>query len=406
MGELVKRKDGENLLSYFKRITNNRIEYDLDYAEWAKIVCNKNYVSENGRKAFYVIKPMLDLLEDETISQMPQNKLDEVRDIIGELDIKKSEIRNANSKLNKIKKEFIRSIELANDIKEYWDENDFKLIVNNYIIKPVENAGNKAMILQLSDWHIGLIIDNCKNNSFNLKIAKQRINKLMDEVHKYIELYDMEKIYVVSTGDLIEHCYMRANQHQNVEFYQSEQISETQRLIMDILVNLSKVCYVEFSGISGNHDRSMGDKNISAKNDNANTSILKGIQDIMTYCDNDLLKERLTINTDGLTSLELYKEICGVKCKFIHGDERIKDGKQLIQTDISMNEDFLDVLFRGHWHNFKMESENNGRYIITSGCLSGYNDYSTKFGCGTLASQTICIVQDGKIELIKDIQLQ
>lgn len=405
MSEL-KKKDNESLLSYIKRITDNRTLYDLDYSEWAKLVCNKDYSSDNARKSYYIIKPMLDRLENEEIEKMPKNKIQEITEIIGELDIKKQEVREKTSKLNKIKKEFIRSIELANDIKDYWEDNDFKLIVNDYDFKPVEITDNKAMIVQLSDWHIGLIINNCKNNSFNLDIAKSRIEKLMREIHKYIELYDIEKIYVVSTGDLIEHCYMRPNQHQNVEFYQSVQISETQRLLMNMLVDLSKSCYVEFSGISGNHDRNCGDKNISLINDGANTTLLRNLQDILNYSNNELLKERLTINTEGLTSLELYKEICGVKCKFIHGDDRIKDSKQLIQTDISMNEDFIDILFRGHWHNFKMESENNGRYIVTSGCLSGYNDYSTKFGCGTVASQTICIVEDGKVELIKDVKLQ
>lgn len=344
--------------------------------------------------------------DEKEVEGCKSNKMDEVREIIGNLDLKKAEIRKKNTQLTKIKNEFIRSVEVANDIKDYWKDNDFKVVVDNYDFKVIENNNNRAMVVQITDWHIGLIINNCKNNSFNLSIAKKRIEKLLKEIHKYIELYDIEKIYLVSTGDLIEHCYMRPNQHQNVEFGQSIQISETQRLILNMLVDLSKECYVQFSGVSGNHDRNNGDKNVALVNDNANTTLLRNLKDMLDFCDNKNLKERITINLDSLTSREIYKDICGVKCKFIHGDERIKDGKQLIQTDISMNEEFIDILFRGHWHNFKMESENNGRYIVTSGCLSGYNDYSTKFGCGTAATQTICIIVDGEVELIKDVNLQ
>ena len=32
-------------------------------------------------------------------------------------------------------------------------------------------------------------------------------------------------------------------------------------------------------------------------------------------------------------------------------------------------------------------------------------DYSTRFGCATCASQTAMVVENGKVELIKDIQL-
>ena len=70
-----------------------------------------------------------------------------------------------------------------------------------------------------------------------------------------------------------------------------------------------------------------------------------------------------------------------------------------------MDNEFFDVYVEGHFHNFRCLSENHGRYIITNGCLQGFNDYSTRFGCATCASQTAMIVENGKVELIKDIQL-
>jgi hypothetical protein len=62
-------------------------------------------------------------------------------------------------------------------------------------------------------------------------------------------------------------------------------------------------------------------------------------------------------------------------------------------------------MLKGHEHNHRVISENRGRYIVSGGCLSGYNDYSTNFGCATVASQTIIITKPNQIEMIKDVQL-
>ena len=52
----VRRRENESLLSYFKRITDNRLEYDLDYSEWIKLIIDKEYGSENARKMYYALK--------------------------------------------------------------------------------------------------------------------------------------------------------------------------------------------------------------------------------------------------------------------------------------------------------------------------------------------------------------
>jgi hypothetical protein len=46
----LKMKEGESKLAYFKRITDNKNEYDLDYAEWGELlVGERKYSSENCR---------------------------------------------------------------------------------------------------------------------------------------------------------------------------------------------------------------------------------------------------------------------------------------------------------------------------------------------------------------------
>ncbi|HEY8888928.1 MAG TPA: metallophosphoesterase family protein [Clostridium sp.] len=332
-----------------------------------------------------------------------EKKLDQVREIVGELDIKKQQIRDQNRQLNALKKDFIKSVSVAEDIKDYLSEN-CTIIIPEYCHETLNvNNSKYKMIVHMTDWHIGYVIDNCKGNYYNWEIANKRVDKLISECYKYIELYGISNISVVNTGDIIEHTYMRANQSQFCEFTQSEQINKAIKLIYRFLCALSKYTKVEYDSIYGNHDRINGDKKVNLDGDNAEVIIREQLKTYVEITDN----KRVTVIDRSHTDKEIVKSINGLKCKFIHGEDSTKDGKRAMRNEISVDNQFYDVLFKGHLHNFNIESENNGRYVIYTGCLSGYNDYSVKFGATTFASQTICIVDDnGKIELIKDVILQ
>jgi predicted phosphodiesterase len=145
-----------------------------------------------------------------------------------------------------------------------------------------------------------------------------------------------------------------------------------------------------------------GDKTANLDGDNAEVIIREQLSKYKELSNNNRLKVINRKHTDK----EIRKMIRGLNCKFVHGEDSKVDGKQEIKNQMSMDNEFYDILFKGHLHNFKIESENNGRYIVSTGCLSGYNDFSVNFGCSTIASQTITVVTDNKVELIKDVQLQ
>lgn len=394
----IKRGENETLEQYTKRILELRSLGEISYSEWAKLTADYECGNDNARKSSYYMDAWLTKkLQEET----PSSKLDDVKSIIGEFDIKKQEAKSKINQLNKIKRDFIKSIEIANDLKEVMIEDGFCINVPDKYLKEPEVNDFGTMIVHITDWHIGCLIKNCRGNSYNLSIAYDRVDKLINEIYKYASFYGITKIIVVNTGDTIEHTYMRKNQLSMAEFSQSIQVNEATKLIYNFLVRLCEFACVEYYGIAGNHDRSQGDKNINVDGDNANTIIN---ENLATF---NYLKpiSRLTIHRLPHDAKEIKLEVENTRHKFIHGDERIKDGKRLIENDFSMDDCSYDILWSGHWHNFDMQSENNGRYIIRTGCLSGYNDYSTQFGCATVASQTIGIFVDGKVELIKDVQL-
>jgi len=109
MSEILKRKEGEDKLDYIRRIVYGKLKdhtIDNDFTELAPLVFDKEYSSDVARRMFYGVRRILELLDDKEISGLPKNKLDELKEIIGELDIKKQEAKSKTQELNKIKKNF------------------------------------------------------------------------------------------------------------------------------------------------------------------------------------------------------------------------------------------------------------------------------------------------------------
>lgn len=401
MNEL-ERRDNESKLGYFKRITDNRKEYDLDYSEWAKLLIGKDYSSENGRKMYYCVKPLLDQLEEEDVKSMPKNKIQEIMDILGEVDCKKQELRNKQNKLNKAKRDFVRSMEVANDLKDFIYENGIEIEKFNYD-KIIQESENK-LIVCISDWHIGYSINGYKGNYYNYDIAKIRLNKLLSEIYKTCNLYNINDVVVCQLGDIIENTYMRRNQSYECEFYLSEQINKATKLLFGFLCDLTNNdLNVTLYSVGGNHSR-LSDKDANIEGDNANVIINENVKTYKELSNNN----RLSIGEVDYKDDSAYFNINGLNVVCIHGDNRIQSAKSLFDSENTLESNrSVDLILRGHYHNFNVASENNNGLVVTTGCLFGYNPYSTKrMSCTTNACQTLIVVGDNEIENIKNVNLQ
>ena len=63
---MIKRGENESLINYFYRITRDRKELDLSYEQWQELLIGENkYSSENCRKAYYIISPLLEILSED-----------------------------------------------------------------------------------------------------------------------------------------------------------------------------------------------------------------------------------------------------------------------------------------------------------------------------------------------------
>lgn len=328
---------------------------------------------------------------------------DDIIEEIGELDCKKQEVRNSTNKLNKIKRDFIKSIQISNDIKECLRE-DFQELLPDYSnYDRLYSVSNDKLVVCISDWHIGYMINNFKGNSYNYDIAYLRLSKLIDEVEKMAKTYDITDIMIVNCGDTIENAYMRENQSYECEFNLSQQIASSIKLLYWFITTISKFANVEFITVGGNHSRATTLKNANIEGDNSNIIIKEQLEMLFETSNNDRIS---VLDVNYIDDSATFKW-CGKKYKVLHGDNRVADKKKLYDSECSIDNCQYEGIIIGHYHNFNVASQNNGAKVITCGCLFGYNAYSVKrMGCSTNASQEILLINENGIDLIKDVDLQ
>ena len=113
-----KRKENESELSYIARMYRQKIELGLNNKEINAIINKElgtNYAESTTRGKADVYNKCLDeVLENNT----PKNKMDEIKQLIGELDVKTQIARNKENKLRSLSRKFIKTIEISNDIKQ------------------------------------------------------------------------------------------------------------------------------------------------------------------------------------------------------------------------------------------------------------------------------------------------
>lgn len=392
MKEGIEKRDNESKFNYIKRITDCKNELDLDYSEWVRLIINKEYSSDNARKGYYIVKPLLDILEEEQINNInPKNKIQQVKDIIGELDLKKIEVRNKTNKLNRIKRDFSKTIEIANDIKEFLNNEIYDFPQLNY--EPITNNSDNKLIVCIGDWHIGYVLKNYEGNSYNYKIAKQRLNKYLQQIKQTCNLYNIKDVIVCNLGDIIENTYLRNNQSYNCQFTFSEQIVKATQLLYSFISRISEFANVELHSVGGNHNRITGNKKDNLESDNINVVVVEMLKSFMGMANN----KRITICKPNYKDDSDEFNVFDKKVKIFHGDERPKESIKVLS-------DNADIIIRGHFHNFSIDCCNNN-YLITNGCLFGTNPYASKLGYKSKATQTLIIMNKNGIESIKNVEL-
>jgi predicted phosphodiesterase len=318
-----------------------------------------------------------------------------IQSAIGELYYQKRALQTEQHKLNKLKKEFSLWSLISQEVRDaFLDELDLEL--PQFAFKSKLDTSRNKLVLIVTDWHVGAVVENCEGNYYNFEILKKRLEVLKIKVIDYCNLYNITSIDVVSLGDICEHSYMRNTQSYETEFNFSTQIVKATQVLIDLLVSLSHYVNVNFTGIAGNHDRMNG----AMKNDNIDgDSVVRVVNYAvkMFIETSDIPRLSYSGETDNLL-YSYVKDINGKKFKFLHGDLDKKLDKNKLEKHMGIDKQLYDCLVYGHFHHYSVFERNLGALEVQIGSIVGRNNFSKKLRQVSDASQGLLIVtEDGEI---------
>lgn len=326
------------------------------------------------------------------VDMISSNKLESIKEMVGEISYSKREAQNEFRKLNKVKRDIIDYSLISDEIVKIFSSYKFDLLPS--LIKRKEDS-DKKMIVQISDTHIGAWVDN-DINKFNYEIAKERVNRYMSKVVNECKINDITNVYVMQTGDENEHHSMHYTQSHESEMTLSEQIVKTTDLFINALVTLADSgLQVKFASICGNHSRLSGNKDMAQHGDTSTKIINYGVKSF--------------IESSKIESLEFIEsspyehsfEVNGVKIKAVHGDKDNLKDENILAKHSSLDNINYDMIIGGHIHTRRIVEVGNGKFIVTAGSLKGADNYSLdKLRKASAPSQNYYIInKDKEIEI-------
>lgn len=296
--------------------------------------------------------------------------------------------------LRKLQREGIYMTHLIRGFQKHLVEELKGMPRAKYLQTPVPppQKGDKSLVLLMSDWHIGALVYNEKTGGYNFVKLVGMVQEMLAKVVEFIEILDIKHVYVFHLGDIIEHISMRnVNQAFDAEFPATEQIAKAQRLIVDLLMQLSKQVHVTFGIVAGNHDRFEGNKNDKVYNDNAAYLILDNLfmlQEVFGQLPN------VTLIDNRSDTYEFIVPVAGKNIKVKHGDHEKK--KEDVKIPKHVKEEPIDFFIMGHIHTNRLVQEDYSRFHIYVGSTMGANNYSKELSLPTTqASQMIMVLTEG-----------
>lgn len=382
--------ENETQWQYVKRLTESRKEMDIDYSEWAKLICGYECSSDNARKAYYLVSHLIEKLDEEMLNKVVEsdNNSQLLEKMLKELDIKQRELykervklrdeRNERNKFYTVEARWENIVEL---LKEYVVA--YEPIVSDHVAHTKYQGSKNEACLLLSDWHIGSEIWTF-HNKFNLDIAKGRINKLKECVIEYCELHKVETLYIEMLGDLLSgviHLTTRLNNNEDV----IKQTIETSEMLGEFIYDLStKVPNIKLAYCVGNHGRVSPSVKESLNEENFEYLIrwyletkFKNIDNI-EWLHNTINKEICVFTLDnGRTIASSHG----------HKEKNHKEATKILTHYLEYVK--VDEVHIGHFHNPQLINN-----VVVNGSLSGVDEYAQDLRFNNTPCQVMRVYDD------------
>ena len=361
--DYVKRKE-EGITAYWIRLYKNKQLYGLTFAECGQLmneVTGENWSEAKWRRPIEHYLEIQDYLDQENPTGVNQDILQEIEDQKLELEKEKIRMRDQRRLMNTKLRELARLEHLENHLIETIEEIEPVKIPK----AKVKSESDKEAMVVISDEHVGMVI-NSQFNTYNIEIAKQRLQKLKDETMTKVKKEDIKKLYIAHLGDGTHgaiHTTARIESEEN----NIQQIITLCGMLESFIEDfLQEGIEVQFCSVAGNHTRSLPNKKDSlgtAENFERLLTVFlgKSFNQFENYTQID--------DEEGLILLDIKgKKIC-----LAHGD--LDKGAGVATKLNNMLNTNIDYLFTGHVHNFFIKEHGNTiQYGV--GSLCGLDSYA------------------------------
>ena len=386
--EYLKRNE-EGITAYWIRLYKNKQLYGLTFAECGQLmneVTGENWSEAKWRRPIEHYLEITSYLEEENPTGVNQDVLQEIEYQKLELEKEKIKMRDQRREFRAIIRRQARLESLEDYLKEVTEK--FEPIKLDDIEKNKKDKSDKEMIVMLSDWHIGMQIDN-QFNKFNIEVAKERIGKLRERMMEKVEQDDIGTVHIAQLGDLVNgsiHISTRIANEEDI----IQQIIITANLLQEFVKPLiDKGINVEYYNIIGNHGRVSPSKMETAGIDENFEKLLFTM--MTTYyreCENFHAHD----SKDGLITAKIKNlDFC-----FAHGD--FDKGTGVIAKLPQLFGYVFDYVLTGHLHRESIMDYGKTTHI-TNSALCGSDDYAMQLRLSSKPSQKILVLDDtGVIE--------
>lgn len=384
--EYLKRNE-EGITAYWIRLYKNKQLYGLTFAECGQLmneVTGENWSEAKWRRPIEHYLEITSYLEEENPAGLTNDALVEIE--LAKEELKKEKVKYSDQKRENMSR--LRSLARLEHLEDFLKQEYEVYEPVKLETKMLKDKSDKEMIVMLSDWHIGMQIDN-QFNKFNIEVAKERIGKLRERMMEKVEQDDIDTVHIAQLGDLVNgsiHISTRIANEEDI----IQQIIITANLLQEFVKPLiDKGINVEYYNIIGNHGRVSPSKMETAGIDENFEKLLFTM--MTTYyrdCDNFHAHD----SKDGLITAKIKNlDFC-----FAHGD--FDKGTGIIAKLPQLFGYVFDYVLTGHLHRESIMDYGKTTHI-TNSALCGSDDYAMQLRLSSKPSQKILVLDDtGVIE--------
>lgn len=279
--------------------------------------------------------------------------------------------REANNYVTEVERAILRRLEQKDEL----------------IAPQKPEPGNEDMVLHLTDLHIGDVVeDEAGNEIYNTQIAKQVVHhvtqKVLDIRETMAGVAEFDTIHVLYGGDMITNENIYDGQAFDIEKMLADQMAAA----VNCLTRQLKSFANQFNTVNvvyqpGNH----GKTRASGVSKQANMDL------VCARWIDDRLRESWVDNVDFTTSEATWFRTFGLRggkwTGFItHG----QDSQSHVDSTAASSRDWrgwlnefdFDVALRGHYHEARMETVQNGPMVIESPSPKPGDEWVSRIGMG------------------------